>query len=155
MSAIPTTTELLNRGIQLLEAGHYADAARNLRASYEKDPTSPVCLSYLGLALALGEKRYGEAEEFCKEAIKREFYQSDFYHNLGKVYLASRQRGLAIKAFLKGLEVDPSNEEIRQTLEEIGLRSRPIFSFLSRDHFLNRELGKIRAIISGRRGVKA
>lgn len=147
--------ELLKRGIKLLEAGHYLDAARNLRASYQQDPSSPVCQSYLGVALALGEKKYGEAEELCKGAIKREFYQSDFYHNLGKVYIASRQRGLAIKAFRKGLEVDPSNEKIHRTMERIGQRGRPIIPFLSRDHFLNRELGKLRAILAGRRSAKA
>jgi len=155
MSAQPTANELLTRGIRLIEVEHYADAVRNLRASYQQDPTDPVCLSYLGLALALGERKYGEAEELCKAAIKREFYQSDFFHNLGKVYLASRQRGLAVKAFRKGLSIDPSNEAIRQTLADIGLRGRPILAFLSRDHFLNRELGKLRAIFTGRRGVKA
>ncbi|MDP3939398.1 MAG: hypothetical protein Q8R92_14860, partial [Deltaproteobacteria bacterium] len=65
MSSNSTASELLDRGLRLLEADHYADAARNLRASYEKDPTNPVCLSYLGLALALGERTYGEAEELC------------------------------------------------------------------------------------------
>jgi tetratricopeptide (TPR) repeat protein len=154
MTATANADELLTRGIKLLEAGHYRDAARNLRASYQGNPSSPVCRSYLGLALALGEKKYGEAEELCKSAIKHEFYQSDFYHNLGKVYIASRQRGLAIKAFRKGLEVDPSNDKIRQTLERIGVRTRPIFPFLSRDHFLNRELGKLRARLTGRRGEK-
>lgn len=154
MGSDPTASELLDRGIRLLDAGHYTDSVRNLRSSYDMDPSSVQCLSYLGLAIALGNKNYREAEELCREAIRKQFYQSEYYHNLGLVYLASKQRGLAVRALRKGLKIDPSNEEIQDTLDEIGTRSRPLLAFLSRDHFLNHKLGEIAAQYFGRHRKK-
>ena len=140
-----SAAELLDRGIRLLGAGHYSDSLRNLRSSYDLDSSSAQCLSYLGLAIGLGEKNYREAEELCREAIRKQFYQSEFYYNLGQVYLASNRKSLAVRAFRKGLKVDPSNRGIKKLLDKVGTRNRPLLSFLSRDHFLNFSLGKIAA----------
>ncbi|MFQ5458949.1 MAG: tetratricopeptide repeat protein [Myxococcota bacterium] len=145
MASEPSAEELLDRGIRLLGAGHYADGLRNLRASYDLDPSSVQCLSYLGLAIALGEKNHREGEELCREAIRKQFYQSTFYYNLGQVYLASNEKAQAVRTFRKGLKVDPTNNAIKKVLNKVGTRGRPLLSFLSRDHVLNHSLGKIAA----------
>jgi Tfp pilus assembly protein PilF len=139
-----TAEELLLRGVQLLEAGHPGDALRNLEQSHAIDPGSPRCLSYLGVALAMVEKRILEGEKLCQLAIRREFFQTDFYWNLGRVYLAGGRKDQAVWAFRKGLEMDGTHRPMREALFRLGCRRRPILGFLPRSHFLNRELGKIR-----------
>jgi tetratricopeptide (TPR) repeat protein len=138
-----TAQELLLRGVQLLDTGHPGDALRNLEQSHAINPDSPRCLSYLGAALAMVEKRIQEGEELCQLAIRREFYQTDFYWNLGRVYLAGGRKDQAVWAFRKGLEMDETHRPMQEALLRLGYRRRPILGFLPRDHFLNRELGKI------------
>ncbi len=145
-----TAEELFDRGVRLLEARHEHDALRNLKKSYQMNPDSSRCLSYLGLALAYSEKRYREAEELCQLAIRKEFYHPEYYFNLGRVYLHAKHKKRAIWAFRKGLEVDRSDARLRRALEDLGQRAQPLIKFLPRDHIVNRTLGKVRKkVISG------
>jgi tetratricopeptide (TPR) repeat protein len=141
----PTAEELFDRGVRLLESGHAGDALRNLEMCRSIDPYSARCLSYLGAALAIAEKRIREGEKLCRIAIEREFYQTDFYWNLGRVYLAGGYKDQAVRAFRKGLEMDGSHSGMRDALSRLGWRRRPLLAFLPRSHALNRGLGLIRA----------
>ncbi len=138
------TEDLLERGVKLLGSGHYKDALRNLKRAYQLDADSTRCLSYLGLALALAEKRFKEGEELCQLAVRKEFYHPAYYLNLGKLYLASGDKKRAIWAFRKGLEVDRSDAGLRAAMASFGQRSRPPIAFLPRTHMVNKTLGKIR-----------
>lgn len=139
--------ELLERGVKLLGSHHYKDALRNLKRAYQLNADSTRCLSYLGLALALAEKRFKEGEELCQLAIRKEFYHPDYYLNIGKLYLASRDKKRAIWAFRKGLEVDRSDPGLRAAMSSFGARSRPAIGLLPRKHMVNKTLGKIRQTI--------
>ena len=144
MSPKSNAEELFWRGQRLLEAGHNRDALRNLRASYEIDPDSPQCSSYLGLAVALAEKQFRNGEKLCYHAIRREFYRADFYFNLGRVFLAAGRKEEAVRAMKKGLQMDRTHDSIKEALSHLGFRKRPFIRFLPRDHFLNRGFGMIR-----------
>jgi len=139
--------ELLERGVKLLASRHYTDALRNLKRAYQMDADSTRCLSYLGLALGLAEKRFKEGEELCQLAIRKEFYHPAFYLNLGRLYLAGGDKKRAIWALRKGLEVDRSDAALRAAMATFGERSRPPLGFLPRAHVVNRALGKIRHTI--------
>jgi hypothetical protein len=149
-----TADELLERGVRLLESRHHKDALRNLKSSYAIDSGSTRCLSYLGLALALAEKRFREGEELCQLAIRKEFYHAAYYHNLGRLYLAADQKKRAIWAFRKGLEVDRTDARLRTELARMGERARPLVRFLPRGHLVNRTLGQLRRSILPR-GTRA
>ena len=142
--------ELLERGIKLLESRHHKDALRNLKHSYQLDPNSTRCLSYLGLALALAEKRYKEGEELCQLAIRKEFYHPTFYLNLGRLYLASGSKKRAIWALRKGLDVDRSDAGLLAMLASFGERSKRPITLLSRAHVVNKTIGKIRHTVAPR-----
>ncbi len=140
-----TAEELFKRGVRLLESGHAREALRNFEMCHSMDPYSTRCLSYLGAALAIAENRVLEGEKLCRIAIEREFYQTDFYWNLGRVYLAGGHKDQAVRAFQKGLEMDGSHRGMREALSRLGWRRRPLLDFLPRSHLLNRGLGLIRA----------
>jgi tetratricopeptide (TPR) repeat protein len=149
-----TAEELFDRGMRLIEARHDHDALRNLKKSYQMNPDSSRCLSYLGLALAYAEKRYREAEELCQLAIRKEFYHPEYYLNLGRVYLHANHKKRAIWVFRKGLEVDKSDVRLRRALENLGQRAQPVIKFLPRAHIMNRTLGKVRQKVTSAGAVR-
>jgi len=116
------------------------------RTGYQNDNDEdipPRYLSYLGLAMALAEKRFRKGAAVCEKAIKRESHNPILYLNLGKVFAAGGYKRKAIDAFQKGLKIDEANIEIRAEINKIGVRRKPVIAFLPRTHAVNKVLGKI------------
>lgn len=109
---------------------------------------SPVAMSYYALCLAAMEGNYDKAVSLCLTAAEKEFYNPEIYHNLGKIFLLHNQKTLAIKAFRKGLKFDGDNHKLIDEIRRLGLRRKPVISFLPRASFVNRILGKIAATLS-------
>jgi tetratricopeptide (TPR) repeat protein len=136
-------------GCVYLKEANYPEALsyfRRLLAAYEEDSTSavpPELLSYFGLALALGENRIKEAVTYCTTAIKKEFYRSEFYINLSRVYLTANRRSSAVDVLYKGLKIDNQDPSILAELRKLGIRRKPVLGFLTRSHVLNKYLGLI------------
>ena len=134
-------------GYAHLREANYRDALtcfRRLMAVYEEDLTREVparLLSYLGLALALGEGRFQEAVTYCTSAVKKEWDRPDFYVNLARVYCGANRRFDAVDVLYKGLNISPRDPVILLELEKLGMRRKPVFGFLERGHVLNRYLG--------------
>ncbi len=142
-----SSKELFNEGIKLLKEKKYWDALASInmaieRGGYENvDEIPPLYLSYLGLVMALAEKKYRNGATVCAKAIKKEFYNPVFHLNLGKVYIAGGYKHKAIYAFRNGLKIDGEHDEIMAEIKKMGLRRKPVISFLTRTHFLNKYLG--------------
>jgi len=117
-----------------------AEAYRRLT----KDRIPPVALSYYGLCLGMNKGRTKEAAEFCQLAIEKEFYNSELYLNLGRVWAGSKARKKAIEAFERGLAIDPRNTALHAARTRLGVRKRPVFPFLGRENPINVALGKVR-----------
>jgi tetratricopeptide (TPR) repeat protein len=138
-------------GCAYLKEANYKEALvyfRRLLAAYEEDSSSivpPELLSYFGLALAFGESRFSEAVTYCKTAIKKEFYRPEFYVNLARVYLKSDRRSRAVDVLNKGLQVDSEDPGILAELRKLGMRRKPVVSFLNRENVINKYLGLIKA----------
>lgn len=136
-------------GCAYLKEANYPEALlyfRRLLAAYEEDSSSvvpPELLSYFGLALALGENRIKEAVTYCTAAIKKEFYRSEFYINLSRVYLSANRRSSAVDVLYKGLKIDNQDPGILAELRRLGIRRKPVLAFLTRGHVLNKYLGMI------------
>ena len=133
--------------VMLARDGKLSDALR----IFDEDllfTLSPVAMSYYALCLAAMEGNYDKAISLCLTAAEKEFYNPEIYHNLGKIFLLNGQKTLAIKAFRKGLKFDGGNHTLIEEIKRLGLRRRPIISFLPRGNFVNRILGRIAATIS-------
>ena len=98
-------------------------------------------LSYYGLCIALVENRVQEGMTFCRKAVSRDFLRSDFYLNLGRVYLKANQKTKALETFQRGLEMTEKNGDLMKELKKFGIRQKPALHFLPRGHFLNRYIG--------------
>lgn len=100
--------------------------------------------SYLGYGIAHLDKKYREGLKLCQHAVKMQVYEPDNFMNLARAYLLTRNRDKAHQAVLRGLALDAEHAGLRRVWRELGIRKKPVISFLHRDNPLNQTLGKMR-----------
>ena len=127
-----------------LRDGHPEEALLNARRALGVAPKNPFYLSYTGLLAALAEKRYGDAEMLCQEALAMKHNHAQLYLNLAEVYFQAGRTQEAIATLEKGMVSAGRDFRLRRALEKIGVRREPVFAFLHRSHPLNQKLGKLR-----------
>jgi predicted Zn-dependent protease len=132
-----------------LRDGQADEALLHARRALGVAPKNPFYLSYTGLLAALAEKRYGDAETLCREAVGMKHNHAQLYLNLAEVYLQAGRTAEAIGTLEKGLVSAGRDFRIRRALEKIGMRREPVLSFLHRSHPLNRTLGRLRHRLNG------
>ena len=137
-----TAEESYRRGRDLLERGEAQPALEHFRTAHQVDRANPRYRSFYGLGLAMVERRFDRALELCRSAAKEEFFNPELYHNLARVHLAFGFKAEAIRYLRRGLMIDPGNVAMLTELNELGLRRRPVLSFLPRRHPINRLLGR-------------
>jgi len=135
--------------LKQLRDGHAEDALLHARRALGAAPKNPFYLSYTGLLAAVAEKRYGDAEALCQEAVGMRHNHAQLYLNLAEVYQQSGRTQEAISTLEKGLVSAGRDFRIRRALEKIGARREPVVSFLHRSHPVNRALGKWRHRLAG------
>lgn len=137
-----TAEESYRRGRDRLERGELQLALEHFRCAHQVDRANPRYRSFYGLGLALVERRFDRALELCRSAAKEEFFNPELYHNLARVHLAFGFKAEAIRYLRRGLMIDPGNAAMQSELRGLGMRRRPVLSFLPRRHPVNRLLGR-------------
>ena len=140
--AICSVQETFDRGLEYLRRNRIQEASNAFRQVVKSDPDNPLFLSYYGLILALGEHNFQDAINFCRAALLKAAYEPELYVNLCKVYSTAGQRKKALETLLEGLHYDLGNQLLMHEMKRMGCRRKPLFAFLSRDHFLNKTLGR-------------
>ena len=145
MDATFSAEEHFREGQSELARDRIDAALDHFRAAHRLDPTSPRFRSYFGLCLGLGERRFDRALELCRSAAKEEFFNPALYHNLARLHLAFGFKSEGIRYLRRGLMIDPQNEPILKEMRSLGVRRKPVLSFLRRDHLVNRWFGRLRS----------
>ncbi|MBI5695109.1 MAG: tetratricopeptide repeat protein [Nitrospirae bacterium] len=135
--------EFYKAGVFLLKRNRAKEALVAFKQALELRPTDPRFKSYFGLALAVSENRVKEALRICESTVEKEFFRSELYLNLGRVYLMAGNRRKAHQAFRKGLALDRDSNELKFELDRMGVRKQPVLPFLDRRHALNKLAGKL------------
>ena len=141
--------ELLGEGRRQILQRDYASALRSFQKvladiSSEGDPgVTPQFLSHYGAALALASGKREEGRRLCERSIQLEPYEHEHYLNLARIHLASGNRRLALAALEQGLIICPGHPLLLQERRAAERRASRVFPSLSRDHPLNRCLGKL------------
>jgi tetratricopeptide (TPR) repeat protein len=135
----------LNLGLEHLRRNHLSLAAEAFREGLRRSPDHPLILSYYGLCLARLETNYAEALRLCKRATQQDPYDPTLMVNLGKVYRLIGDRGAAYRSLRAAWALDRRHHPTMLELARMGMRRRPVITWLARDHFLNILLGKLRA----------
>ena len=141
-------------GKQRLDAGRPREALAFFKSAmtldeleFEQGRGQARYRSYYGLCLCLTRNGLRDALLHCRKATEMESYSPDLWWNLGRVALAIRHHGEGHRAFEQGLRCEPTHAGILQDVKRMGIRRPPFFTFLPRDNWCNRHLGKLRAVL--------
>lgn len=129
-------------GIKLTREGRFTEALD----AFDKDilfTHYPLALSCYALCLAEVDANYERALSLSVAASEKEFYNPEIYQNLGRILLLTGQKTSAIKVFRKGLKFDTGHAGLRSEIHKLGLRRKPVVTFLPRQNFVNRFFGAL------------
>src|SRR5260370_5394730 len=133
-----------SEGVELLKTKYPKKALVRLRRAYEFDKHNPYFMSFLGLSIARAQRKWDLASELCEMALQLKPKELQFYLNLGEVYAASGMRERALDKLDDALELFGDDARLRQAPSKVQNRRNPILPFFGREHFLNREIDKLR-----------
>lgn len=139
--------DMVADGVRLAREARYEDALK----IFDQDlcfTQNPIAMSYYALCLAYVEGNYERAISLSLMAAEKEFYNPDIYLNLGRIFMLNGQKAVAIKAFKKGLRLDDAHQGLLNEVTRLGIRRRPVISFLPRENPVNRFLGRMTGRIS-------
>ena len=85
-----------------LRDGQAEEALQHARRALGVAPKNPFYLSYTGLLAAVSEKRFGDAESLCREALGMRVNHAQLYLNLAEVYHQAGRTSEAIDTLEKG-----------------------------------------------------
>lgn len=112
-------------------------------------------LSYFGLSMAMAHKPTHEALGCCERAAAEDGSDIELQLNLSRAYYLAGLPTRALGVIENGLRLYPGHGGLTSLRDKIDRRARPIVPVLSRDHPLNRSLGRLRSAIFPRRGASA
>ena len=136
-------SNLIDKGEKALARGDTLVALMHLEAASHLSP-EPAVRSALAYCLAKERRQYQQAFMLCREALGAAPADPRHYYHLGRIHLLANQKTQAIAAFRRGLKAQ-RHQPIIDELRRLGIRRPPPFTSLSRDHLINRSLGKILA----------
>ena len=132
------------QGIEFLESRSISNANKSFQLAFKsinKDHSlHNTYLSYFGLAKTLDGDYQGV--DLCRQAVNLEFSNGDVFLNLARAEWFCENRKNTIVALQTGLEVDYQHGGLQLLQQKIGVRRRKSIPFLSRNHLLNRKLGR-------------
>jgi hypothetical protein len=141
----PEIAGLMAEGTDWFRRGDLEQAHGCFQRAHRRRSSDPLVLCWYGLTLILVERNTALGLRYCEESVRRRGGSvPEAWLNLGRAYRALGHRVLAVRALVRGKELDPANEEVREELRRLGVRRPPVLPFLPRSHPLNRFLGELR-----------
>lgn len=131
-------------GVEFLKNQYPEKALLKLQRAFEADSHNPYFMSFLGLCVARAQRQWSKASELCEMAVKLNPKEIQFRLNLGEVYVLAGQRGRALTALDRAMKLFDNDARLKQARSKVEIRRAPLLPFLGREHFLNRELGRLR-----------
>ena len=139
-------------GLRLFSADNFAQAREcfrklELKCKSDEDSIRNLYLSYYGLTLVQLQDQGEQGLNLCRRAAHfvnpLENYSADILYNLALAEQKSSNRRRMLEAVKHGLDVSSVHAGLNKLQQDMKTRGAPIFSSLSRDHFLNRAAGKL------------
>jgi tetratricopeptide (TPR) repeat protein len=131
-------------GVELLMNEYPQKALVRFRRAFECEKHNPYYISFLGLSIARAQRKWDQASELCEIAVQLKPAEIQFHLNLGEVYAAAGLREKALDKLDDALERFGDDMRLKQARSKVENRRGPLLPLIGRDHFLNRELGKLR-----------
>jgi tetratricopeptide (TPR) repeat protein len=131
-------------GIELLKNEYPERALAKLQRAFDSDKRNAYFISFLGLAIARAQRKWDQASDLCEMAVQLKPKEIQFHLNLGEVYALAGRRARALDKLDRALALFGNDARLKQARSKVENRRNPLLPFFGREHFLNRELGKLR-----------
>jgi Flp pilus assembly protein TadD len=131
--------------LEKIKRSNHKEALVHLAEALRIAPTNPFYRSYFGYCLALVQRDFDRAVHFCQQASDSRPFDADLHVNLGRVYRLKGDRAAAYQAFTQAWHLSKGHAAAAAELARMGVRRPPVVTILSRGHWLNRWLGRVRA----------
>ncbi|MFY9270227.1 MAG: tetratricopeptide repeat protein [Candidatus Manganitrophaceae bacterium] len=142
-----TGEEYLELGLAYIREKNWESALNTLLESQNRfsnraeEELPPLLLSSLGLVYAMARNNVSNGLAYCQKALSVNALHPDVHYHLGLVYLKIGDKKKALSAFQKALRLSPRHTGVSSQLTQLGVRKKPVISFLPRNHFLNKYIG--------------
>ncbi len=131
-------------GVKLLKNDYPQKALVKLQSAFESDKHNPYYISFLGVSIARAQQNWARATELCDMAVQLNPKEIQFHLNLAEVYALADLREMALHKLDYALGLFGDDSRLKRARSRVEKRRTPVLPFFGRDHFLNRELGKLR-----------
>jgi Flp pilus assembly protein TadD len=131
-------------GVALLRNGRPGEAVEYFRRAVEGEKHNPYYLSFFGVSVGRSLRRWDTALELCQRALRLKRNEVQLYLNLAEIYVSAGRREDAVLTLDTALRYCGSDARVRRARSRLGKRGSAVLPFLARQHFLNRNLGKLR-----------
>jgi len=132
------------QGLALLRDNFADKALMHMQKAAQLEKNNPYYMSYLGVVLARSEEKWAEAEKLCDNAVRLKRNQAQLYLNLAEVYATAGRKDDAVETLQAGLKYARRDVRLNLAINRLVERRPPVFSFLSRRHPLNKQIGRLR-----------
>lgn len=139
---------LFNLALEQMGHNRIPEAMKSLEAALRISPRSGLYLSHYGVCVATERGDYATAVKLCERAIKLQPKDPVNRVNLGRVYRLKGRTGEAYEQFVTAWKMNRHHPAPAAELSRMGIRRPPVLRFLPRSHWLNRQLGKLRALVT-------
>jgi Flp pilus assembly protein TadD len=148
---VPTDTHesevFFNQAMELFSRNHVEAAMKQFEKALQISPNNALYLSHYGLCIAMEREDFPSALKLCERAVKMDPRNPVARVNLGKIYRLQGDNTRAYKTYLQAWKTDKTHPSAAAELSRMGIRRPPVFPFLSRSHWLNKQFGILRAKI--------
>jgi Flp pilus assembly protein TadD len=131
-------------GLTFLRDNYVNRALEHIKRAADLEKNNPYYMSYLGVALARTSQKWGDAERLCDTAVRLKRNQAQLYLNLAEVYMSAGRKEDAREALIAGMKYARRDIRLNIAMAKLTPRRSPVFTFLERDHPLNRHFGMLR-----------
>jgi Flp pilus assembly protein TadD len=132
------------QGVSVLRDGYPNDALEYLHRAVEAEPQNPYYVSFLGLCMARTQRDWAAATQLCETALRMKRTEVQLHLNLAEVYECVGRTADAVNLLDAAPMYVGRNSRVARRRTGLGKRRGRVLPFLDRDHFLNKNLGKIR-----------
>ncbi|MBI3755630.1 MAG: hypothetical protein HY265_05680, partial [Deltaproteobacteria bacterium] len=85
--AMESSEDQFRQGLSFLKDNNLEKATRAFEKAYKEDKENAKYMSYYGMCAAMRWGEIGLGIELCTRAVKKEFFKTEYYINLARVYL--------------------------------------------------------------------
>lgn len=112
--------EMLKNAKDEIKKGNFQQAADFLNEAVTSNPDSSECWNYYALALTKLPGRLKDAEDSIKRAQRLDPENSDYYSNLGLIYLKGKRTDEAKSQFEKAISINPKDIKAQKGLAKLS-----------------------------------